>query len=80
MTTIVKFPTWRIPLGKQEPLRRQYHELPKALVKINNEWLEVAVPSNELLRTAQAFYLGGYHVLSAAEIADLPVQYQQVVP
>lgn len=72
----VKFPTYRMPLGRQEPLRRMFYEVPKALVKNNGEWFEIAVPSQELLRVAENFYLGGYiHELTPEEAADLPPQY-----
>lgn len=76
----IKFPTYRIPLGKYEPLRRMFHEIPKALVKNNGEWFEVAVPSQELLRVCEKYYLGGYvHELTAEEAADLPPQYVEAI-
>jgi hypothetical protein len=76
----VRFPTYRVPLGTKPPLDRQWMDMPKALVKYNGEWLEVAVPYNELLRNAEKFYLGGYHYeLTSEEVADLPPQYVEEI-
>lgn len=76
----VKFPTYRVPLGTVPPLNRQWMDMPKALVKYKGEWLEVAVPYNELLLNAEKFYLGGYkYELSAEEVADLPPQYVEAI-
>jgi hypothetical protein len=79
-TFTINFPTYRVPLGTVEPLKRMWFDAPKALVKANGEWLEVAVPSQELLRVAEKFYLGGYqHQLTAEEAADLPPQYVEEI-
>lgn len=76
----IKFPTFKIPMGREEPLRRMFHEIPVALVKNNGEWFEVAVPSQELLRVCEKYYLGGYvHELTAEEAADLPPQYVEEI-
>lgn len=76
----VKFPTYRVPLGNVPPLNRQWMDMPKAIVKYHGEWLEIAVPYNELLRNAEKFYLGGYkYELTAEEVADLPPKYVEVI-
>jgi len=76
----VKFPTYRVPLGNVPPLNRQWMDMPKALVKYNGEWLEIAVPYNELLLKAERFYLGGYkYELTSEEVADLPAKYVEAI-
>jgi hypothetical protein len=76
----VKFPTYKMPLGFSKPLIWQTYEAPFALVKVNGEWITTAIPSQELLRTAEKFYLGGYqYELTSEEAADLPPQYVEAV-
>jgi hypothetical protein len=76
----VKFPTYKMPMGWTKPLIWQTYEAPFALVKVNGEWITTAVPSQELLRTADKFYLGGYqYELTAEEAADLPPQYVEQI-
>lgn len=76
MAKRVKCPTYRAPLGWTEPLRRMTYDKPMALVKLNGEWLALAVPSQELLRVAEKFYLGGYvNEITDEEAADLPPEY-----
>jgi hypothetical protein len=76
----VKFPTYKMPLGYTKPLIWQTYDAPYALVKVNGEWILTAVPSQELLRVADKYYLGGYqYELTSEEAADLPPQYVEAV-
>lgn len=76
----VKFPTFKMALGRQRPFNWMTYDQPYALVKTNGEWIEVAVPSQELLRVSENFYLGGYYYeLTAEEAADLPPEYVEQI-
>lgn len=77
----VKFPTYKMPLGWTKPLIWQTYDAPFALVKINGEWIQTSAPSQELIRLAETYYLGGYYYeLTAEEAADLPPQYVEAIP
>lgn len=79
-TYTVKFPTFKMPIGRQRPFNWMTYDQPYALVKTNGEWIEVAVPSQELLRVSENFYLGGYYYeLTAEEAAGLPPQYVEQI-
>lgn len=76
----VKFPTYKVPLGRSKPLNFITYDQPYALVKVNGEWITTAIPSQELLRVSENFYLGGYYYeLTSEEAADLPPQYVEQI-
>jgi hypothetical protein len=76
----VKFPTYKVSMGRSKPLNFLTYDQPYALVKVNGEWITTAMPSQELLRIAENFYLGGYYYeLTIEEAADLPPQYVEAI-
>ena len=80
MAKRVKFPTYKLPVGRGRLFARFTYDMPFALVKLNDEWFTIKLPSQELLRVAQNWYLGGYvYELTDAEAADLPPEYVEEI-
>lgn len=74
----VKFPTYKVPVGKGTLFSRFLIEQPQSLVKVNGEWFPITSPAQELLETAEAYFIGGYSFLmTAADVLayGLPPQF-----
>jgi hypothetical protein len=65
-TKRVKFPTYKVPVGKGTLFSRFLIEQPQSLVKLNGEWFPITSPAQELLDTAEAYFIGGYSFLMTA--------------
>lgn len=63
ITKRVKFPTYRVPVGKGSLFSRFLIEQPQSLVKVNGEWFPITSPAQELLDTSEAYFIGGYSFL-----------------
>lgn len=74
---ILNFPTYQQPAGRGKLFSRYFLDFPMSLVKYDGTWHEIVAPSQELLSTAEAWYLGGYYYppLTDAQAADLGPTY-----
>lgn len=80
MAKKVKFPTYQRPAGNGPLYGRYLLDFPMSLVKTNGVWAAVQTPAQEQLADADKWYLGGYeHILTDAEAADLPPEFQEDV-
>ena len=72
----VAFPTYPWPAGRGRLFGRYSIDMPMSLLKLGGEWISTAFPHQDLLASAENYYLGGYHYeLTDEQAADLPAEW-----